>query len=194
VREVVLAIIDIAIMVGLLWSLWFVFAYSRRQRKRLSEQLAAPLARTESRVLVRPDLRVCSAAAFGFAWLTVLSSIKAVEGSQTSAVFAVVCVAVCAFYGRRALLRRPVLTIDGRGLTIGNSTRAIPWSAVQQVRVVEYASTYGVTRHRLDCDIAREDGTGTDEVTVPLETLSLPWHEVVMAVQNRMGRRVVVVR
>ena len=97
-----------------------------------------------------------------------------------------------AFYGRRALLHRPVLAIDGNGLTVGNPARTVPWQDVRQVRLVEYTRIYGVTRHRLDWEIERGDGTGSDELSVPLEMLSLPWNEIVVAVQDRLGRHVVI--
>jgi hypothetical protein len=194
VRELALGVIDVGIIAGLAWSLWFVFAHGRRERRRTEEQLAAPLAKTDSMVVIRPNLKASVFYALFFGWLTLGTVAKAGEdtaggGSVTLALVAVLLGALAVYYGRRALLRRPVLAIDGRGMTVG-SAAAVPWGDVYHVEVVAYRTVVGVTQHRLVFDIAGEDSTGIDQRTIQLEMLSLPWDEIVIAVQNRMGRRV----
>jgi hypothetical protein len=196
-REPVLAVIDIGIFVGLLWSLWFVFAYGRRERTRIPQQLAAPLSKTDARVIVRPNLKASVFYTLFFGWLTVAAAGKAVESNAARGGVVLVALVfvfgwLAARYGTRALLRRPVLALDGRGMTVGISTHAIPWHDVHDVRLVEYRTVVAASRHRLECDISLADGTGIAALAIELEMLSLPWQEIVVAVQNHMGRRVTV--
>ncbi len=194
-RELVLAIIDIGIIAGLLWSLWFVFAHGRRERKHIAEQLAAPLEESDERVVVRANFKASVFYALLFGGLAVAVAVRAVETnaggeSLVLALCGVLMAWLAGSYGKRALLRRPVLSVDGAGLTVGWPARTVPWRDLQQVRLVEYRSAFGVTRHRLACQVAREDGAGIDQLTIELELLSLPWNDVVVAFQNHMGRRV----
>jgi len=197
VRELVLAIIDVGIIGGLLWSLWFVFAHGRRERKRIAEHLAAPLEESDAHIVVRANFKASIFYALFFGWLAVAVAIRAVETSADGetlvlALSAALMAWLASGYAKRALLRRPMLSVDGNGLTVGWPARTIPWRDLQQVRLVEYRSAFGVTRHRLACEVAREDGTGSDQLAIELELLSLSWNEVVVALQNHMGRRVAV--
>lgn len=196
-RELALAVIDIGIVAGLLWSLWFVFAHGRRERKRIAEHLAAPLVKTDDRVVVRPDLKGSLFFTVLFGWLAFAAVGKAVESKPGGGGVVLVAAALglgwlAALYGKRAVLRRPVLALDGHGMTVGSSSHTIAWHDVHDVRLVEYRTVVGASRHRLVCDVSRADGTGIVTLAIELETLSLPWDEIVVALQNHTGRRVAV--
>lgn len=51
-REIALSVIDIAIIGGLLWSLWFVWHGSRSRTQRIKDELDGPITPTADAVLV----------------------------------------------------------------------------------------------------------------------------------------------
>jgi hypothetical protein len=112
------------------------------------------------------------------------------------------------FFARRALRRGPVLVLDGEGLTVvaeAGKGRRIRWGDVDAIYVNERPGVYGIERHTLVCRVRRSASAsvqpnaiadpigGADEepVELPLEMLSMDWNDVVKAIQDRLGRRVV---
>lgn len=98
--------------------------------------------------------------------------------------------------------RRPVLVIDQHGLTEGRSGRTVPWEVVATARVAAERGLFGESHHLvlcLDHDAAPSaprrfittNVNNPDELDINLDLLAMPWSEVVSAVEQRSGRRVV---
>jgi hypothetical protein len=205
-REIALSVIDIAIMGGLLWSLWFVWHSSRRRTKRIKDELAGPITPTADAVLVGRNRK---AVVPGVVILTLIA-IRAASEMADETALAVIIVLICgaSAYGlaRIGLARGPALIMDGKGMTINPfgrlipSRKLIPWESVHGVWVEERRGLYGISRHELTCEY-EPDGSPADElnsqrttaerVTLPLDTLSMPWNDITQAIQDRLGRRVV---
>ena len=205
-REVALSIIDVAIIGGLLWSLWFVVHTSRRRSARITEQLAGPITPTSESVQVGRNRK---AVLPGVVLLGLVAANGATEiADETALALIIVLICGAGVYGlaRMGLARGPALVLDGKGMTINpfgrlvRSRTLIPWESVSRVWVEERRGLYGISRHELNCEYEAGDtpadepslgGPTAEKVTLPLDMLSMPWNDIVRAVQDRLGRRVV---
>lgn len=210
-REVVLGVIDLALISGLLWSLWFVVHASRQRQRRNAEQLAAPIVRTSDRMLIGRNRKETAASTVFFAWLTLAALRWVVNRHVSVGVLALFLFGAGVFvFARETLQRGPVLVIDGEAMTvtsgIKSSSRRILWDSVERIWLDERRGVNGVTRYDLICELGpREPGepgspyldapaVATETVRVPLQMLSMPWSDVVRAIQDRLGRRVLVIK
>jgi len=107
-----------------------------------------------------------------------------------------------AFFLMWGTRRRPLLVIDQRGLTEGRSGRTVPWDTVAAVRVAAERGLFGESHHlilSLDHDSAppaprrfiTTNANNPDELNINLDLLAKPWNDVVSAVEQGSGRRVI---
>jgi len=194
--QLVLSVVDVAFMGGLLASLWFVMRKSRQRTKRIAEQLAEPVTPADDCVFVGRDRRPALVAGVVFAVMAFSALFWGVQRNAAADLLVLFVVgAGFIVFGRYALRRGPVLALDGRGLTI-ESRRFIPWASVEKAWLDETRGLYGVSRYSLTFETI-EPGDGppqTEKLTVPLEMLRMPWNEIVIAIQDRLGRHVPVIK
>jgi hypothetical protein len=192
-RQTILAIIDIALISGLVWSLWFVMHSGRRRTRRIADQLAAPIVRTTAPLVIGINRKEWIASTAPMILMTVVGLEAVVIGkTATGLLLLVIGVPLLFAGGREMLRRRPVLALDGngitvmpwKGMTLWPTERFVSWDSIGDAWVKERKS-FGVTRHELVCELVPPE-----EIEVPLERLSMPWNDVVSAIQDRLGRRV----
>lgn len=108
--------------------------------------------------------------------------------------------AFCLWWGTH---RRPLLVIDDHGLTEGRSGRRVSWDGVAMVSVGTRRGLFGES-HDLVVKLAHDKGApperrrfvmtnanNPDELTVNLDLLSMSWNEVMSAVEQGFGQRVI---
>ena len=206
-RQVALAVIDLALIAGLVASIWFVVHNSRQRTRRIAEQLDCPITPTADQLLIRANRKERVAAAALFVVLIYLSIGWTVKGDVGVGIFMLLLSVACLVpTGRDALLRGPVLVVDGQGMTVTSFKgwritrleRRIRWDALENVWIRERSGIYGITRHELVCESGssqtRESGLDHSPLMVPLERLSMPWNDVAVAIQARLGRRVALIK
>jgi hypothetical protein len=196
-RQIALAVIDIALIGGLLWSLWFVIHRSRQRARRIAEQLDEPIILTKDRLLIRINRREAIASTSPMLVLTAMGlEAIAIGKVATGFILLAVFTPLLLFGGREVLQRRPVLVLDGngmtvlgwKGMTLSPTEMYISWTSIREAWVKERTS-FGSTRHELMCELVPPE-----RVEVPLERRSMPWNDLVRAIEDRLGRRVMVIK
>jgi hypothetical protein len=172
-REAVLGIIDIALIGGLSWSLWFVIRSSRRRRRQIADQLAAPIVRTADPLVIRINRKEWVVSTAPTIFMTVVGLEAIVSGRTATGLILVAVFLPLLFLSCREMLRRrPVLALDGNGITVMTwkgmtlwpTERFIAWDSIRGAWIKERTS-FGVTRHELVCEVVP-----SEEVEVPLKT------------------------
>jgi hypothetical protein len=191
-----------AVVGGLLASLWLIVRRSRRRARRIAEQLAGAIVPTTTPLIIGPNRKEHALTAI-LATILLANGVAAfVDGRVSVALPLTLAFApLLAFAARKALQRRPELVVDGEGINFGLG-EPIRWIDVQQVRLRERPTSYGVSRHELVLELRPgaapppgdhrfRRGQHGDSITLQLEMLSRNWNEVAVAVQDRFGSRLV---
>jgi hypothetical protein len=109
----------------------------------------------------------------------------------------------CAFYLQRALIGRALIVIDAHGFTDYRSGRTVEWAEIETARANTHQGAFGLDNslrlvlksHPRGQPAKRRlitmNATPEHEIEVSLDQLSLPWEEVVDAVESKLGRRVI---
>ena len=201
--QAVLAIILVALLGGLLWSLWFVVTNPRRRARQVAAELAAPVFSNPAPLIVSYRRWVQGGAAL---WFAILLG-DAVTRTHDAAV-AVVAVAifapVVAWAGWLAISGRPVLVIGGDGIIVSRRRRRLRWEDIETIAIEEGSGFAGVETYSLVLHVASESvepperrlgGVVTidnETITTPLQLLSPSWHEIARAIHERSGRQPIV--
>ena len=96
--------------------------------------------------------------------------------------------------------RTPALVIDEDGLVEGRSGRRVLWGEVSELRAVTNRDSYGESHDLIVSLVQRAtpaprrlittNANATDEIEIGLDWLSMPWTEIVSAVERHSGRSV----
>ncbi len=193
-------ILELAIIGALLWGLWFVFRQSRGRAKRIAAQLAEPIEPKHDLVLVRRRRKSAAIWAVVSAWLGLSLAVNvgrshAILGVGVALVFVLSVVG----YTRMAVQRSPVLELDGEGMRIPASSTSVRWSSVEDVWIEERRSHMGVSHYSLNCDYYPESSeahrsSGLATLKLPLVELVMSWTDLAVAVRDRWGQEVRVVK
>ena len=171
-----------------------VVRWSRRGTTRIAEQLAEPITQATGVVSVRYDRRPALVGGVVLAVMAASAVHWGLTAHASSDVLVLIAVgAFVAIEGRNALRRRPVLALDESGMAV--SGRFLPWDKVDAIWVDETRGLWGISRHSLALEARELAGlpASPSKLTVPLDPLSMPWNEIVKAIQDRFGKRVAVV-
>ena len=199
----VLAVILVALIGGVLWSLWFVLTNPRRRARLIAAELSAP-------VIVRSEPFVVSyrrwtngGGALFFALLLV-SLLTRTHDAATIVLALVILVPLVARLGWLAISDRPVLVISGEGIIVSRRRRRLRWEDVGTIAIEEGRGFAGVEEYSLVLHLASESvdrperrlgGLVTIEnetIEIPLALLSPNWPEIARAIHERSGRQPIV--
>lgn len=196
----VLAIILLALLGGLLWSLWFVLTNPRRRARQIAAKLSAPVVRTSEPFVVRYRRWTNGAAALFLALLLANVVTRTHDAAAIVMTLAIVApVAVC--LGWLAISSKPVLVITGEGIITRRPQRRLRWDDVETIAIEEGRGYSGVETYSLVLHLAPEsvepperhlDGLVTTEnetITTPLSLVSPKWPSIARAIHERSGRR-----
>jgi hypothetical protein len=205
-RQVVLAIIVSALLVGVFWSLWYVLSNPRRRTTRISAELSAPVAQRASPLVVRYNRWQSAGAAVFFGLFAGEGALKVSDAALAVALVGWFGVTAL-WFARNALQDRPVLVISDAGVAVPRRQRNLAWSDIETIAIEENARVFGLEGHTLVLHLAPQAidaprheflggviTTETEKVTVSLDLLSPSWSEIAKAIRALSSRQPVLPR
>jgi hypothetical protein len=198
--QILLAVTVIALLGGLLWSLWFVLTNPRRRARHVKTELSAPPVRKSDAVVVRYRRWVHGAMALLFIDLIANAATSRWHNAGAIVLALVIFLPLVVVFGRLAISDSTVLVITGEGLVTSRPHRRLRWEDIETMAIHEGRGSTGfetyelvlhVTRDRTEPPTRHLRGVATtedDAISVQLTFLVPSWHEVARAIQERSGR------
>lgn len=199
----VLVVILVALLGGLLWSLWFVLTNPRRRARQIAAELGAPVVRTSEPFVVRYRRWTNGAAALFLAVLLVNVVTRTHDAAAIVVTLAIVA-PVAVGLGWFAISSKPVLVITGEGIITRRPQRRLRWEDVETIAIEEGRGYSGVETYSLVLQVAPESvepperhlgglvTTENETITTPLALVSPNWPEIARAIYERSGRRPII--
>lgn len=179
--------------------------FNSRSMAREPRSYAGPDAVDPGRVAVGPSRRYSLAAGLFLGIIGVVVAVRAITTHSVSGLVVglIVLGPLCVFYLRRALIGRLLVMIDANGFTDCRSGRTVEWTEVETARANTHRGAFGLDHslclvlkpRRHDQPTKRKfittNATSEREIEVSLDHLSLPWEQVLDAVEANLGQRVI---
>jgi hypothetical protein len=199
----VLAVIVVALIGGLLWSLWFVLTNPRRRARQLAAELSRPFIGTSEALVVGYRRWTSSVAALWFAILLVNVVTRTHNVAAIALALAILAPAAVGF-SWLAISGKPVLVITGDGIIASRPRRRLLWEDIETIAIEEGRGFAGVETYSLVLHLAPESvgpsewhlralvTTENETITTPLALLAPNWHEIARAIHERSGRQPII--
>lgn len=155
-------------------------------------------------VSIGVNRKLFALAAIFFALVTAVGLSRAASsGNLVAALIIIGVIGIpCVLYTRGLWRRGPAISIGSEALGGFRVNRSIPWASIGDIYVSEQQSLFGmshelVLRVRGDEHARVQDSSELLTSRVPTETvafsidqLAVPWNEIVILMEHRLGRRV----
>jgi hypothetical protein len=151
--QVIIGIAGVAVIAGLIASLWIVVRRSRGRREWIAKQFREEIVPARSALAIGANHKANGAYAVFFGCLMAAAAGQILDGRAALGIALVFVSGGPVFYARRAVRRAPLFVIDSEGISVASSGEQSRGTRSSRFDSKSGRGACGVSYHDLVCDI-----------------------------------------